>query len=66
MRRFPPKPPSRREIEASRQLHEPLEVRSCVCPEPESIKTGDGIRRCLKCAGTVERQPQLPAEWRTA
>lgn len=44
----------------------PPTTHPCVCADPLTITTGDGIRRCISCAGTVEQQPQLPTEWRTA
>ena len=37
----------------------PLTSPACSCTEPETITTGDGKRRCLRCAGTVEAQQKL-------
>ena len=37
----------------------PLTSPPCSCIEPEPITTGDGKRRCLRCAGTVEAQERL-------
>ena len=49
----------RRRPDSFISLAAPLSTTRCECPDPIAIRTSDLHRRCIACAGIVEREPRL-------